>query len=139
MGDAAKSRPLYELVIKVEPDNVLALNNLAFALAEEGGDLNLALTYAQRARQKSPESPEIADTLGWVYVRKNLSDNAIRIFQELVRKDPNHSTWRFHLAAALYQKGDKPSARRELEAALRSKPNRQEEQKIRELLTKTGT
>ena len=56
----------------------------------------------------------MADTLGWIYLKKNLSDNAIEIFQDLVAKAPNQSTFHYHLGMALYQKGDKPKAIKEL-------------------------
>ncbi|MGH9672491.1 MAG: tetratricopeptide repeat protein [Bryobacteraceae bacterium] len=138
MGDRVKAKPLYEQVLNLSPDNPIALNNLAYTLAETGGDLELALKYAVRARQKYPQDGDIADTLGWIYIRKNLSENAIHIFQDLVRQNPAHVTWRYHLAMALFQKGDKPNARRELEAALKNKPTRDEEGRIRELLAKTG-
>jgi hypothetical protein len=39
---------------------------------------------------------------------------------------------------ALYQKGDRASAKRECEAALKSKPSKDEEAKIRDLMAKLG-
>jgi predicted Zn-dependent protease len=93
---------------------------------------------AQRAKQQMPTDSNVADTLGWIYIKKNLSDNAINIFKELVRQEPDKSTFRYHLAMALAQKGDKPAAKKELEAALKSKPAKDEEQKIRELLAKVS-
>jgi tetratricopeptide (TPR) repeat protein len=138
MKEPGKAKPMYEEMLKLSPDNAIALNNLAYILAESGENLDQALKYALRAKQKYPQDNDIADTLGWIYIRKNLSDNAVQIFKELVGKNPHHPTWRYHLAMALYQKGDRPSARRELEAALRAKPSKDEEGKIRELLAKTG-
>jgi tetratricopeptide (TPR) repeat protein len=114
----------------------VALNNLAFIVAESGGDLDRALTYAKRARQKLPEAHEIADTLGWIYLKKNLTDNALEVFQELVKSQPNRSTFRFHLGMALSQKGDKVKALKELQTALRSNPAKDEEGKIKELIAK---
>lgn len=138
MGKREEARPLYEQILKLQPDNPVALNNLAYLLAENGADLDQALTMAQRARQKMPQDNNVADTLGWIYIKKNLSDPAISIFRDLVRQDPERSTYRYHLALALMQKGDKPSAKKELETALRSKPSKDEEAKIRELITKIG-
>jgi tetratricopeptide (TPR) repeat protein len=137
-GRQAEARATYEQILKLQPDNPIALNNLAYMMAETGGDLDQALTLAQRARQKMPQDPNVADTLGWIYIKKNLSDNAIGIFRELVIQQPGNSTYRFHLGMALYQKGDKPSARKELQAALQSKPSPAEAAKIRELLAKVG-
>jgi tetratricopeptide (TPR) repeat protein len=135
-GRRADARPLYEQILKLNPDNPIALNNLAFALAETGGDLDLALTMAQRAKAKFPDDPNISDTLGWVYIKKNLSDQAVKIFKEVVEKNGDNPIFRYHLAMALYQKGDKPSAKKECELALKSKPSREDEQKIRELLSR---
>ncbi|HUS06229.1 MAG TPA: tetratricopeptide repeat protein [Bryobacteraceae bacterium] len=137
-GKKDEAKPMYEQILKIQPDNPIALNNLAFLLAEAGIDLDQALTMAQRARQKLPQDLNVADTLGWIYIKKNLSDPAISIFRDLVQKDPERSTYRYHLAMALMQKGDKPNARKELETALRSKPPKAEEVKIRELITKIG-
>jgi hypothetical protein len=45
-----------------------------------------------------------------MYLHKNLSDNAIDIFKDLVTREPNHATYRYHLGMAFSQKGDKPRA-----------------------------
>jgi putative PEP-CTERM system TPR-repeat lipoprotein len=133
-GRRDQAKPVYEQVLKIQPDNPVALNNLAFIKAEEGVDLDEALTMAQRARQKMPGSPDIMDTLGWIYIKKNLSDDAIRTFRELNQAEPSRATYRLHYGMALLQKGDKPSARRELEAAMRFNPSKDDAGKIRELL-----
>jgi hypothetical protein len=39
---------------------------------------------------------------------------------------------------ALYQKGDRPLAKKELETALRNKPTEREQATIRQLLAKVG-
>jgi Flp pilus assembly protein TadD len=137
-GKQAQARPMYERVLKLQPDQPVALNNLAYVMAESGGDLNQALTLAQRARQKMPDNADIADTLGWIYIKKNLSDNAIGIYRDLIVKRPESSTFRYHLAMALYQRGDKPQARKELQSALERKPSPQETVKIRELMGRIG-
>jgi predicted Zn-dependent protease len=116
----------------------VALNNLAYIIAESpGGDLDQALTFAQRANQRLPQAVEIADTLGWIYLKKNLADNALEIFRNNVTKSPNNSTYRYHLAMALYQKGDKTRAKQELQNALTHNPSKEEESNIKELLQKT--
>jgi tetratricopeptide (TPR) repeat protein len=128
----------WEQAIKLDPRNGVALNNLAFLLAESGGDLDQALTYAQRAAQMMPAMNEVSDTLGWIYLKKNLSDNATDIFQRLVTKAPGNSTYRYHLGMALSQKGDRPRAIKELQQALHSNPSKEEEGKIRDLIGKLG-
>ncbi|HYV61628.1 MAG TPA: tetratricopeptide repeat protein, partial [Bryobacteraceae bacterium] len=133
-GKRDQAKPIYEQILKLEPDHFVALNNLAYIKAEEGTDLDQALAMAQRAIQKYPSAHEISDTLGWIYIKKNLSEDAVRVFSELVKNAPTNPTFRFHYAMALQQKGDKPRARKELEEALKNKPSRVEEQKIRNML-----
>lgn len=137
-GLKRESLPLYESIVKSQPDNPIALNNLAFMMAEDGRDLDQALTYAQRARQQLPDNPDIADTLGWIYIRKNLSDNAVSIFKDLTKKYRGNPVYHYHLAMALYQKGDREGAKRSLQSALSLKPAKEHEDKIRELLGKVS-
>jgi tetratricopeptide (TPR) repeat protein len=127
---------VYEATIKLAPNDGVSLNNDAFLIAEHGGDLDLALTRAQRATQLLPKYPEVADTLGWIYLKKNLSDNAIEYFKRNVAAQPNSSTYRYHLGMAWYQKGDKVQARQALVEALKYNPAAYERQKIQELLAK---
>jgi tetratricopeptide (TPR) repeat protein len=136
MGKTDQSKPIWEQILKIQPDNWLALNNLAYMKAQEGVDLDQALSMSQKARQQQPDSPGVSDTLGWIYVKKNLSEDAVRIFKDLTTQVPENSTFHYHYGVALLQKGDKPMARKELEKALADKPSTGEEAKIKELLQK---
>ena len=132
------ARKYYEQAVKVEPNNALALNNLAYLITESGGDLETALTYATRAKQRLPNHPEINDTLGWIYLKKNLTDSAVDTFRNLVVQSPQSSTYRYHYAMALNQKGDRDGAKKECLAALNNKPRKDEENQIKLLLGKLG-
>ncbi|MBI1789993.1 MAG: tetratricopeptide repeat protein, partial [Acidobacteria bacterium] len=140
LGRRQEAKTMYESTLRLEGENPIALNNLAFIMANsEGGDLDQALTYAQRAKQKRPQIAEISDTLGLIYLKKNLADNAIEIFKDCVAKVPKHPTYRYHLGMAYLQKGDKARAKTELQAALASKPlSKEEEEGIKELLARIG-
>jgi len=135
-GRWSEARQVYEVVIKIDPNNGVALNNLAFLLTEHGGDLNDALTKAQRAKQLLPDLSEVSDTLGWIYLRKNLTDNAIDIFKDLVNKVPAQAVFGYHLGMAYSQKGAKPRALKELQDALKYNPTRDDHDKIEELIRK---
>jgi len=137
-GREDEAKQHYQDILRLQPDNAVTLNNLAFIIAEQGGDLDLALTYAQRAKQKLPDVPEVSDTLGWIYIQKKLTSNALTIYDELVAKYPSNPTFRYHRGLALLQKGDRPGARRELEAALRNQPQSRERAKIQETLQRIG-
>jgi tetratricopeptide (TPR) repeat protein len=134
----SEANMVYDATIKLDPNNGVALNNKAFLMAEHGGDLDVALTMAQQAKRMLPNLDEVSDTLGWIYLKKNLSDNAIDIFKDLVGKNPHASTYRFHLGMALFQKGDKPAALKQLQEALKDNPAKGESDKIKELISKIG-
>jgi len=133
-----EAKQVYEAALRLDPNNGVALNNLAFLLAENGGDLEDALTKAQRAKQLLPNLSEISDTLGWIYLKKNLSDNAIEIFRDLVSKQPNQSTFHYHLAMALSQKGDRSRALEQLKEALKYNPPKEEKDKIQQMINRLG-
>jgi uncharacterized protein (TIGR03790 family) len=138
-GRRPEAKQVYEATLKLDPSNAVALNNLAFLLAETGGDLDDALTKAQRAKQLLPNLYEISDTLGWIYLKKNLSDQAIDTFKELVSKEPFISTYHFHLGMAYSQKGDKTKALDQLREALKCNPLKEEKEKIQRMIEGLGS
>jgi tetratricopeptide (TPR) repeat protein len=135
-GKWNEAKQVYEAALKVQSNDGVVLNNLAYLMAEHNGDLDDALTKAGRAKQLLPNLAEVSDTLGWIYLKKNLSDSAIQIFKELVQRAPNQATFRYHLAMAYSQKGDKPNAIKELQQALKDSPTKDEKDKIQQLLTR---
>ncbi len=138
LGRWTEAKSVYEAVLKLDPKNGVALNNLAFLLAEHGGagELEEALTKATQAKQLMPNLPEVTDTLGWIYLKKNLPDAALDHFSKLVQSSPDNPTFRYHLGMALQMKGDKPRAIKELQDALKHNPTKAERDKIQEMLNK---
>ena len=134
IGPVDQAKAVYEQILKLDPNDSFALNNLAYRKAEEGQDLDAALTMAQRAHQIAPNANAMADTLGLIYIKKNQSTDAERIFKDLVVKEPTNAEFHYHYGMALMQKGDKTSARRELEMALKNKPSKDQAGKIQDML-----
>jgi tetratricopeptide (TPR) repeat protein len=139
LGRRNEARQVYEASLRLNEDDGVVLNNLAYLIAESGGDLDQALTFAQRARQKMPNELGFIDTIGWIYFKKNLPDNALEVFENLVRKKPDEPTFHYHLALVLLQKGQTFRARQELKAALASHPSLDESGKIAERLAGMST
>jgi tetratricopeptide (TPR) repeat protein len=137
-GRWTEAKQVYDATLRIHPDDGQALNNDAYLMAEHGGDLDQALTYASRAKQLLPDNAEVSDTLSWIYIKKQMSQNAVDILSDVVQKQPNASTYRYHLAMALAQKGDKPHALKEAQEALRHSPTAEERQKIQDLIAKTS-
>jgi len=137
-GRHPEAQQVYEATLKIQPDNPIVLNNLAFLLAETGGNLDDALSKAQRAKQLLPGMAEVSDTLGWIFLKKKLPDQAIDILKDLVVKQPNHAIYRFHLGMAYSQKGDKTRAMEQLREALKYSPSTEDKKKIEALITRLG-
>jgi tetratricopeptide (TPR) repeat protein len=125
----------YRESLRLDPENASVMNNLAFALAESNGDLNEALQVALRAVQKSPNSPELADTLGWVYLKRKNIPSALQVFENLRQRQPQNASFRIHLAMAFLEKGDTTSAHHELAAAQELHPSTEQQSQIKQLLT----
>jgi tetratricopeptide (TPR) repeat protein len=137
-GRRNEARAVYEALVRMDPNNAVALNNLAYLMVETGLDSDVALSYAQRAKQLLPNMSEVSDTLGWIYLKKAQYDYAVNAFLELVVKEPGHSTYHYHLAMAYKQKGDKGKAIEQLHDALKDNPTSEEHQKISEMLSQLG-
>ena len=137
-GRRAEAIATYREALELDPKNIFALNNLAFLLADSGQDLDEAVRFAQSALRLAGDSSAVADTLGWVYLKKGLTSSALQVFETLVRTDPKNATYHYHFGASLLASGNKTKARNELQTALGDKPAQLDEPKIRELLRKIG-
>jgi Flp pilus assembly protein TadD len=120
--------------LQLQPGDARIMNNLAFLIVETGGDLNEAQKLAEQAVEKDGTNLHARDTLGWTFMKKSKPDIAIQILNNLVNKEPENATFRYHLGVALLQKEEKKRARTELQAALTKQLRQEDEKKIRELL-----
>jgi predicted Zn-dependent protease len=115
------------------------LNNVAYLIADLGGDMNEALQLARKGLQKAPaDDTHLSDTIGFIYWKQHLNASALQTFRSIVQKAPENPTYRLHLANALLSDGDKNAARTQLEAALMKNPAKEEESEIKTLLAQLG-
>lgn len=131
LGRKKEANDAYNRVLGIDPEDAIALNNLAFLNAQTGANLDQAMTFAERAKKKYPNNPDIADTLGFIYFQKNLNPEALRIFRQAVLDQPQNATFHLHLAMALLKQGDKQGARDEAGKALKNASQPDEQTKIR--------
>jgi tetratricopeptide (TPR) repeat protein len=108
--------------VRLDPELGVAKNNLAYLIAESGGNLDRALDLAQEAKELLPDNPNAADTLGWVLHKKQSHDAAIGYLREALRAmdpdDPQLPIVRQHLALAYEASGDVKSAREVVDEAI---------------------
>ena len=131
-----EAKQVYEATMKIDPNNGVILNNLAFGLAEHNQDLDQALTMAQQAKRILPSMPEVSDTLAWIYLKKNLPEEALNILTDLVKKDPTRAVFQYHMALALAQKGQKTEAKQIAQKALTLNPSDDEKKQLQEFLSR---
>jgi Flp pilus assembly protein TadD len=124
----------YRDALKLDAGNVEALNNLAFLSAETGGNLEEALKLATEALHKVPNQPNVADTIGYIYLKMKKSESAVQVFHNLAQKYPSNPNFRYHHGLSLLEIGDKGGAKTEFEAALADKPLAPVAAKINEAL-----
>ena len=117
-----KHRTSYEKALKINPNFPPAANNLAYLYAERGGNIDVALNLAQKAKEQVPDDPNISDTLGWIYYKKNVPSRAIAYLKEAAEKVPNQPMIRYHLGMAYYKNGNRDLAKKELNEALKIDP-----------------
>jgi len=117
-GERRKSIEEYEKVIAAEPNNAIALNNLAFAY--QGSDDTKAESLARRAYELMPDRGSVIDTLGWILVGKGSVDEGVELLQKAVDMGDSSAEVRYHLAAALSKTGKVDEARELLDDILSS-------------------
>lgn len=115
-GRDAEADRAYRRVIQADPDNVVALNNLA--LINAGLHYDDALQFAERAWQGAQDDPAVLDTYGWILVQGGQYGKGLRILQQARASLPDNPDIRFHYSVALFNAGDRTAARRELSALL---------------------
>lgn len=128
----------FRRALQLKPGNPDFLNASAYLIAETHGSLDEALKLAQMATRVDSKQPDYLDTLGWIYFRKKMNPAALQIFRELTNEYPEKATFRYHLAMALLQAGDRAAARVQLRTALSRKPADQVRQDIETALAGIG-
>ena len=118
-----KARERYEDILKRNSQFAPAANNLAWILVDQDGNLDMALSYAQTAREQRPDDPQIADTLGWVYYKKHAYLLAVSLLKEAAEKLPNEPVVHFHYGMAQQKTGDSAGAKKALQTALKLNQN----------------
>jgi tetratricopeptide (TPR) repeat protein len=93
---ADAERTLRELVAD-EPANASALNYLGYMLAEDGRDLDEAVTLVLRALELDPGNPAFLDSLGWAYYQQGDLDEAARYLESAAAQMPDSAEVLDHL------------------------------------------
>ena len=102
-GQPQKAKKTWSEVLVKDPDNLIALNNLAYMYADEGSHLKQAEKMIQKAVDMEKDNPYFLDTLGWVYFKQGRFQEALVQLERAFLLKPSESSIAEHLSQ-LYQK-----------------------------------
>ncbi|TVR99153.1 MAG: hypothetical protein EA406_04455 [Rhodospirillales bacterium] len=120
IGDIAAALTAYERLLVLQPNNDVAVNNLAALIADYRYDDPASLERALRLAQRFETSNNayFLDTLGWLQYRAgNLRQARINL-QRAVDLLPTHPQLQFHLGMVLAALGDTEGAHRAFRLAV---------------------
>jgi tetratricopeptide (TPR) repeat protein len=117
-NDPEKAKKYYRMALEVKRDFGPAANNLAWHLAQGGGNIDEALKFAQIAKEQLPEDPAVMDTLGWIYYLKGSYLNAILELEDSLKLKPEVPEVHYHLGLVHLKRQQPDLAKTHLEKAL---------------------
>ncbi len=134
LGKPDLAKRHYQAALAIDPNYGPAAGNLAWLEAQNGENIDVALSLAEKAKQALPDPAPITDTLAWIQYRKGVYASAVPLFEECVKKAPSSPVYHYHLGLALLASGQKGEGRAQLEAALRLNLSGDDAKKAREAL-----
>ncbi len=102
-GEKNKTIEFMSKVIELDPNNVAALNYIAYTYSEQGLNLDTAQRLAHKALRLNPNDGYIKDTLGWILYKKGRLEDAIVILESAHDLEPNESVIADHLGDVYYK------------------------------------
>jgi Tfp pilus assembly protein PilF len=123
----------YRQVLKSDPKNVIALNNLAYGLAVYLKSPAEGKPLAEKAVALAPNNPTILDTLAWTEYLLGNHVEAARLIRTAARGLPGNAEIRLHAAFIYAAIKQLSAAEAELKAALKLDPNLGKREDVREL------
>lgn len=111
----------FQTLLKLEPNNVAILNNLAWLYQQEKSPL--ALVFAERAYKLEPNTSFVLDTIGWILVEQGKVQRGQELLKKGLSLAPKNPATKYHLAVALAKSGNSAGARKLLEELLSTRQN----------------
>jgi uncharacterized protein (TIGR03790 family) len=116
-GQTDKARIAYQRTLANNPDDVVALNNLAYAMAVRDHKPADALPLAERAFTLANGAGLVADTLGWIKHLLGDEAAALPLLERAAKENPATLDVQLHVAAAYAAAGRLQEAAKALRAA----------------------
>jgi tetratricopeptide (TPR) repeat protein len=112
------ARDFYARVLRTFPSFVPAHKRLAMLLLSSPSDASAAHEHALKAREKLPDDPEVARTLGILSFRRQEYARAAQLLKESTRKQTADAEGFYYLGAAQFHLKQKNDSRMTLQRAI---------------------
>jgi uncharacterized protein (TIGR03790 family) len=123
----------YRRVLALQPNSVIALNNLAYGLAVRKDLPADAHPLAKRAVALAPTDPTVIDTLAWIEHLLGNDDVASKLLTEALRRGSRNAEIHFHAAVVYAARNAWAAAATQLKAALQLDPALENREDVRQL------
>jgi len=120
-GKSAEAKRELRAALRLDPDNLVTLNNLGI-LAMRDGELDRAEMLFRQGCENDSSAENLANNLGILLSRRGRPVEALPFFRQSLEIRPGFTGARFNLAIALYRLGEHDEALVELERVKREEP-----------------
>ena len=118
-GEMEKGEGVLQDVLKNDPENTQANNDLGYLWADQGKNLEQALAMIQKAIAQEPDNAAYLDSLGWVLFKLGQTDEAVKkLEQACTMKRGDDPTLHEHLADCYAKLGRTDDAKKTWTKAL---------------------
>jgi tetratricopeptide (TPR) repeat protein len=125
VGEHESSDQMFDSVLAVDPDNLVALNNYAYYLGLRGQDLEKAETMSRKTIEMEPQNSTFLDTYAWVVFKKGDHSKALKYIELAIQfLDSEHAEVYEHYGDILYKNLEIKKAREYWLKALELEPDR---------------
>jgi Flp pilus assembly protein TadD/uncharacterized coiled-coil DUF342 family protein len=121
LKDLTTASAKYEAVLATEPENLVALSNLA-AIRYQQGRLDDAEQNLRKVMAATPNDSNARSLLGVVYFRKGLIEDAFNELTRAVALDPRNAEAHNYLGIVLSEKGWSAAGEQEIRRAIELNP-----------------
>lgn len=135
MQDYARAERAYRNSLALDPENVAALNNLAYMYTDDLDQPEEAMPLAVRAARIQPDDPNVLDTYGWTLARTGQHRRAEEVLLDALQAGAPTAVIRYHLGWVYEKLGRPRDAERQYAQALElAEPDDPVRQRVREAM-----
>ncbi|MBR9859944.1 tetratricopeptide repeat protein [bacterium] len=111
MGDHELSDLAFDKALSIKPNDILIMNNYAYALAERGERLEFADSLINIALSAQASNPYYLDTKAWILFKQGKYEEAKRLLERAIILDSKSPEYFEHLAEIAIAEGDNDAAK----------------------------